>query len=286
MEGLGVYEALLARSWSVRFDNPQEMYHLARSAVEIAKSLDPLVLGVREVADYQARAWGEARQRLPRRGRAQSAEGAFGQAFALARQGTGNRLLKARLLDLQASFYGTIREVPLAHDTLRTVAALYQQEGEEHLAVRTLVTTALYTFYSGKAEEALSLNQQALDRIDPERQSALMTTALQNQLMFLTELGRFREARKLLFKSRPRFLRAGRVNQVKIQGIEGQIYYGLGKFVAAEVILREVKNDLDALGLGFASALAALESAWPSCASTGSTRRSRRSSGPRRSSCP
>lgn len=189
----------------------------------------------------------------------QSAEGAFGQAFALARQGTGNRLLKARLLDLQASFYGTIREVPLAHDTLRTVAALYQQEGEEHLAVRTLVTTALYTFYSGKAEEALSLNQQALDRIDPERQSALMTTALQNQLMFLTELGRFREARKLLFKSRPRFLRAGRVNQVKIQGIEGQIYYGLGKFVAAEVILREVKNDLDALGLGFASALAALE---------------------------
>ncbi|HEV7785783.1 MAG TPA: hypothetical protein VGQ28_10640, partial [Thermoanaerobaculia bacterium] len=58
-EGLGVYEALLQRASALRHDDPQETVRLARRAVEVAERLDPAVYGGRQVADFQARAWGE-----------------------------------------------------------------------------------------------------------------------------------------------------------------------------------------------------------------------------------
>ncbi|HSS49431.1 MAG TPA: hypothetical protein VLX28_10825, partial [Thermoanaerobaculia bacterium] len=57
--GLGVYEALLARSWAVRFDDPREMCRLAEAAVEVAARFSPRVHGAQPVADLRARAWGE-----------------------------------------------------------------------------------------------------------------------------------------------------------------------------------------------------------------------------------
>ncbi len=64
VEGLGVYEALLARSWAVRFDNPREMCHLARVAVDVAERLDPEVHGWREAMDFPSVGLGGAGQRL------------------------------------------------------------------------------------------------------------------------------------------------------------------------------------------------------------------------------
>jgi hypothetical protein len=54
VKGLGVYEALLARSWAVRFDDPGEMCHLARVALEVAEHLPEEILGESAVKDYQA----------------------------------------------------------------------------------------------------------------------------------------------------------------------------------------------------------------------------------------
>ena len=39
LAGLGLFEALLAQSWAVRFTEPQEMVHLAQVAVEVAEGL-------------------------------------------------------------------------------------------------------------------------------------------------------------------------------------------------------------------------------------------------------
>jgi hypothetical protein len=46
VEGLGVYEALLARSWAVRYENPREMCHLAKVAVEMVHRFDSSKYGV------------------------------------------------------------------------------------------------------------------------------------------------------------------------------------------------------------------------------------------------
>ncbi|HEY9422113.1 MAG TPA: hypothetical protein VIW92_11920, partial [Thermoanaerobaculia bacterium] len=59
VDGLGVYEALLARSWAVRYDDPKEMCHLANVAREVSEAFDVATYGEKQVRDLQARAWGE-----------------------------------------------------------------------------------------------------------------------------------------------------------------------------------------------------------------------------------
>jgi tetratricopeptide (TPR) repeat protein len=261
--GLGVYEALLARSWAVRFDDPQEMCRLAEVAVEAAARFSPRTYGTRRVADLRARAWGELANACRVADRLREAKKAFGQAFAFLQRGTGEPLLKARLLDLEASYFGTLREFASAHDRLDLVPELYRKAGEPHLAGRTLITKAVYLAYGGNPEEALRLHQEGLSLIDPEREPDLVVTALHNQLSLLIDLGRFQKAQRLLFENRERFRSCGRIAGLKLRGLEGQISYGLERWTSAELAFREVKEGFRQRGLVFAHALESLYLAMP-----------------------
>ncbi|HEX4961794.1 MAG TPA: hypothetical protein VF173_13205 [Thermoanaerobaculia bacterium] len=256
--GLGVYEALLARSWAMRFEDPQEMCRLAEAAVEVAARFSPKTHGVKGVADLRARAWGELANSCRVADRLGKAKRAFGQAFAFVQRGTGDPLLKARLLDLEASYFGSLREFAAAHDRLDLVPELYRKAGEPHLAGRTLITKAVYLAYGGNPEEALRLHQEGLSLIDPEREPDLMVNALHNQLSLLIDLGRFRQAQRLLFENRERFRSCGRISGLKLRGLEGQISYGLERWTSAEIAFREVKEGFKQAGLVFAHALESL----------------------------
>jgi tetratricopeptide (TPR) repeat protein len=260
---LGVYEALLARSWSARFDDPQEMCRLAEAAVEMAARFSPKTLGAKRVADLRTRAWGELANACRVADRLREAKRAFGQAFAFLQRGTGDPLLKARLLDLEASYFGAIREFASAQDRLDIVPELYRKAGDPHLAGRTLITRAVYLAYSGNPEEGLRLNQEGLGLIDQEREPDLVVAALHNRLSLLIDLGRFQEARRLLFENRERFRSCGRISSLKLRGLEGQISYGLEKWTSAEIAFREVKEGFKQAGLGFAHALMGLYLAMP-----------------------
>jgi tetratricopeptide (TPR) repeat protein len=259
VKGLGVYEAVLARSWAVRFDNPCEMCHLARVAVEVAEHLDAEVLGESAVKDYQARAWGELANAYRVADRLQEAGQAFGTAFELARQGTRDPRLRMRLLDLEASLLGTQREFALALPRLTSLAELHHEAGDPHREGRALIKQAAYTFYSGRPRKALELNSEALGLIDEEREPSLAAVAAQNQLLFLVECGRFREARTILFKNRARFTNPGQVLWLKVRWLEGRIDHGLRQLDRAEAIFREVKKGFEEAGMGFACALAGLD---------------------------
>lgn len=263
LAGLGVYEALLTRSWAVRFHDPQEMYHLANAAVHVAENLEPRRHGRRKVADLQARAWGELGNAYRVADRFDDAAEAFGKAFGLVRRGTGNRLLRARLLDLHVSFLGTLRRFEVALVNFSVLTDLYIEAGESHLAGRALITQALYMFYGGKVHEAIRLTQNGQSLIDESRDSGLSLTAVQNQLLYLVETGDFRRAKRLLFDNRPRFLEIGRISGLKLRWTEGRIGYGLGEFTSAELIFREVKAGFAEEGMSFASALVALDLALP-----------------------
>ena len=188
--GAGVCAALLARSWEVRHRDEEEMVTLARAAVEVARDLGPWQLGSRKVADLQALAWGELANAYRVAGRLGQADRAFGKAFALLRKGSGDPLLKARLLDLESSLLGTSDDFELALEALTLLADLYQYYGEIQLATQALVKQALYTFYSGNAGEAILLNQQAMALLDRQLQPELWITATRNQLVFLAAPGR------------------------------------------------------------------------------------------------
>jgi tetratricopeptide (TPR) repeat protein len=182
----------------------------------------------------------------------------FGQAFAFLQRGTGDPLLKARLLDLEASFFGTLREFASAENRLDLVPELYEKAGDRHLAGRTLITRAVYLAYSGKPEEALRLTRGGLDRIDQEREPELVITAVHNQLGVLVDLGRFQKAQRLLFENRDRIRSCGRIAGLKLRGLEGEISYGLNNWTSAEIAFRDVREGFGAAGMRFHSAVEGL----------------------------
>jgi tetratricopeptide (TPR) repeat protein len=259
VEGLGVYEALLARSWAVRYDDPQEMCHLAKSAVMVAHRLDSESYSSWRVADYAARAWGELANAYRVADRLREAEEAFGQAYEFFRQGSEDRRLLMRLLDLEASLLGTRREFGRALERLTTLSSMYRAVGEIHLTGRTLITKALYLYYKGDSQEACRILEEGLSLIDKDRDPSLLATAVLNQLLLLAECGRFTEARVFLFHHRAQINQAGKITALRLRGIEGRINYSLGLLESAERDFRFARDGFREAEMGFACALAGLD---------------------------
>jgi tetratricopeptide (TPR) repeat protein len=259
--GLGLYEALLQRVSALRHDDPQETVRLARMAVTVADRLDPAVYGERQKADFEARAWGELGNALRAADDLWEAEQAFEHAFDVLERGTGAKLLVVRLHDLHASLLGTQRRFQLAFFALDVVRNLYREAGDNHAVGRVLIKKALYLHYSGQSEEALKVNAQGLASIDEARDPELSFTAFKNHLWYSVDCGRFREAKRLLFRNRNRVHTASRIPRLKILWLEGRIRYGLEELASAEATFLEVKQGFEEAGLGFAAALASLDAA-------------------------
>ncbi|MFY9825301.1 MAG: hypothetical protein WAM82_28240 [Thermoanaerobaculia bacterium] len=259
VEGLGVYESFLARSWDIRYDNPREMCHLARVAAEMSESFEPEVYGAKQVADLRARAWGELANAYRVANRFREAQEAFGKAFSFLLQGSGDRSLKLRLLDLEASFLGSSREFALALERLATLAEMYYDDGETHLSGRALITKALYTFYRGDTEQACRTIEAGLDLIDRERDPSLALVATFDYILFLVDSNRFREAKRALFENRARFVMQGNVASLKMRWVEGRISYGLRELESAEIAFREAKQGLAGAEMWFACGITGLD---------------------------
>lgn len=259
VKGEGVYEALLFLSWKIRYDDPRHMCHLAKVAVEMCDTFDPKVYGTQQVADLRARAWGELGNAYRTADRLREAEQAFGMAFLFRHQGTGNLTLWLRLLDLEASLLGTLREFELALDRLETLTRMYREGGDLHLAGRALITKALYTYYSGDTEEACRLANEGLRLIDENRDPSLILIGTFNQVLFLVDAELYSEANRLLFEYRPRFTEQGRIAKIKLRGIDGCIHYGKGNLESAEIAFREEKAGFVEAEMTFACGVASLE---------------------------
>jgi tetratricopeptide (TPR) repeat protein len=259
VEGLGVYEALLARSWAARYDNLREMRHLAKAAVEVAHNLDPDKYPAWRRSDYAARAWGELANAYRATDRFREAEQAFGQAYEFFNKGSRDRRLLMRLFDLEASLLGTLREFGRALERLTTLSAMYRAAGEIHLAGRTLITKALYLYYRGDSHEACRTLEEGLGLIDEDRDPSLLATAFLNQLLLLEDCGRLTEARISLFHHRAQISQTGRITALRLGWIEGRIYYGMGKLESAERDFRSAREGFQEAGMSFACALMGLE---------------------------
>jgi tetratricopeptide (TPR) repeat protein len=258
-EGLGVYEALLARSWALRYENPREMCHLAKVAVEAAHRLDSEKHSTWKVADYAARAWGELANALRVADRLREAEQAFVRAYEFFSQGSRDRRLLMRLLDLEASLLGTRREFGRALERLTTLSSMYHHEGETHLAGRTLITKALYLYYEGNSHEACRTLEEGLSLIDKSRDPSLLAASALNQLLLLEDCGRFKDARMFLFNNRAQICQAGHILDLRLRWIEGRINYGMGMLESAERDFRYAREGFQEAGMSFACALMGLE---------------------------
>jgi tetratricopeptide (TPR) repeat protein len=259
LAGLGVCEALLARSWAVRYDDPRQMCNLAQAAVAITHRLDLQTHGAWKVADWAARAWGELANACRVASRYRKSEQAFGKAYEFFQQGSRDRRLLIRLMDLEASLLGTIREFDLALNRLTSLAELYRADGESHMAGRTLITKALYLYYRGDSPQAYQALTEGMTLVDKDRDPSLMIATAFNQLLLMEDCGQFKEARRFIFKNRVRLSGAGHILALKLRGIEGRISYGMGELESAEIAFREIKAGFQEAGLGFECALEGLD---------------------------
>jgi tetratricopeptide (TPR) repeat protein len=260
LRGLGMYHALLERSWAVRFENPREMVSLARAAAEVAGRLDSKLYGGQRTSDLQARAWGELANALRVADDLEEAGRAFGFAFEFLRQGTGDPFLKVHLYDLHASYLGTRRQFALAFAALDYAFETYLELGEKHLAGRAYVVKAIYSHYSGDPFDAICIGEAGLALLDKDREPELLFFAIHNQIQFLVACNKFREAKKLLFIHQADFLRVnGQVSLLKLRWLQAQVSAGLGEWVSAERGFLEARTGLEAIGMGFHAALASLD---------------------------
>ncbi len=254
------FEALLEQSWALRHEDPEEMVRLAELALVMAVGADPRVLGERRVSDLRCRAWVELGNAHRVADDLASAEQALGHATELYLQGTQDEVLAARLFDVQASLLGACRRFDLAETALDLVFAIHRRRGDHHLAGRALISKGTYVGYQGDAEESVRLIEQGLGLIDESQDPRLLFVALHNQARFLADCGRLREARIAIWKLKARRLDpGGRISELKVRWLEGQINAGLGELDRAELALLDVRRGFAEAGLGYKAALAGLE---------------------------
>jgi tetratricopeptide (TPR) repeat protein len=260
LDDLALFEDFLARSWALRYQDPEKMVELACFAVSVAARLSTRLYGPKRVKDLQCRAWTELANAHRVADDLDEAENALGRAAELYLDGSGDELLGVRLYDVYASLCADRRRFALALDAIDTVYDVYKKRGDLHGAGRALISKGIYTGYAGRPEEAIRLLDQGLARIEDRREPGLAFLAIHNQLCFLVDLGRYEEARRVLARSRPRCEPAsGRVSRIKLRWLEGRIHAGLGRLGEAERDFRAVRREFEQAALGYNAALASLD---------------------------
>lgn len=261
LQGVPLFEALLERSWSFRHENPDEMVKFAEWARVLAERLVPGELcGKAVIADLQCRAWIDLGNAYRVADELTEAELALGRATQLYLEGTQDELLAARLFDIQASLLGASRRFGLAEMALDLVFTIYRRAGEEYLAGRALISKSMCVGYQGRAEQAIELIEQGLTLVDEDRDPHLIFLARHNQARLLVDCGKLRDARIALWTLKARGIDAGgRINELKVRWLEGQINAGLGELERAETALLEVMLGFEEVDLPYKAALAGLE---------------------------
>lgn len=259
-KGAPLVEALLERGWSLRHQDPAATVEHARLATEAAADLDLGPAGARRVADLRCRAWSELGNALRIADDLDGAAEAFDMALGHWTAGTLDETLFARYLDMRASLHRARRELGAAQAALAVALSIYLRYGQMHLAGRTLMSQSLFASVAAEPEMALRLVTEGLSLLEENLDPELFTTGIQNQIGFLVDCGQYDEARKLLFLNRGRFQKAeGRVPALKLRWLEARIDRGRGQLARAEETFREVREGLEAVGIGYDAALVTLE---------------------------
>ncbi len=255
--GVELFRALLARSDSLRAQDPRAMARFAELASAVADNLQPDRYGSLVVADLQAQALAELANALRVGDELEAAEGLMARALRRAEQGSGDTFLLARLLDLAASLASERRRFDEALALLDAAHAIFVERGETRRAGRALLSKGLYAGYRGDHEEGLQLLLEGLAWVGPESDRELAYSAVHNLLWLLADDGRMAEAARLLDLARPAC--RGAVNRIKLRWLEARIVGGLDDAAGAVAIFREVKAAFHEAGLGYCEAQVGLD---------------------------
>jgi tetratricopeptide (TPR) repeat protein len=185
---------------------------------------------------------------------------AFARAAELLARGSGDRLEKARWLDLKASLLVGQGRLAQAISLLDRAAALYRRAGQRHLLGRTLTHKGHALMSTGRFAEAVTALRLGVSWVDAEREPRLALLAQHNLAVVLNEVGRPVEALSLLARNRALYERiAEPLDHTRLRFLEGQIALSLGSYPQAEAALGEVRQTFVEHGMIHDAALASLD---------------------------
>jgi len=260
LHGLPQISALLEAGRSLRHHDPQATLRFARLARYAADRLDAKEFGLKPVADLRSLAWAELGNAyricddLTRAGRAMS------RAVYWSRRGSHSTLLLARVADLLASLMSNQRRFSEGMALLSLVYRLHISEGRAHLAGRALISAGLLAAAEGSPEKGIPVLNRGLDLLEPDRDPTLVAHTVQTMISFLVDLGRFKTARRLIWRSRALLVEHGNaLILLRLRWLEGRIYAGLSDFPRAEAAFQDSRNGFAEHGQVYPAALAGLD---------------------------
>lgn len=261
LRGLAGFEALLRRSWELRFEDPKQMADLALLATVVAGSLSVERYGVAQVRAFECRATIELANAYRVAGRLDDAQHTIERASQLYYESMQGRLLAAHLFEVQGSIHGDRREFQRSFVALDTAFRLYRREQSRHFAGRALIIKALYLIYADEPAQAVSLQLQGLTLIDPERDPHLGLVAVHNVALLLVDSSRLREARRILWEYRHLYEspHAGRREKLRFRWLLARIDAGNGEHERAERAFIELRQGFEEVRQPYDAAVVSLD---------------------------
>lgn len=253
--------ALVERSHSLRYQDPDRMLYLAQLAQVTADVCTVEDVGSElRLADLRSKAWGQYANALRIGGHLIEAEAAFARAEEHSAQGTGDPPQRARLLEQKASLQIFQRRFEAAIELAEEAGEIYRELGEAHLLASTLVQKAIASLYDGNAEVAARILNRAIPLIDHEEDPHLLLAACHNLIRCYIDLGCPEQGLKLYFKARDLY------NEFKDQLIglraawqEGQLLRDLGHLESAKTLLLRARRGFLDQKLAFEVAVVSLD---------------------------
>lgn len=256
----GMLELLLDRGREEILRDARESERLAELALTLCGQLDGGYYGLSRIEDMRARAWSCIAESRRLRSDFAGAEAALAGAHEHLRAGTGDTLERALILDLEASLRCGQRRFAEAKRLLNQAIEIFLENGEDQRVGLSLVNLSNVHLAEGNARRALSLLQEALRRIDGEREPRLLLAARHNLIDSLVAAGRCMEARGLLIRTRMLYRQCPDLwTQSHLRWIRGKIALGFRQGADAESELLGAREGFLALESRFEAARVALD---------------------------
>lgn len=252
---------LIERSYAVRYQDTEEMLHLARLARHAADSCSPEVAGSpQKLADLRVRAFGQLGNALRVSGRLHESEEALAVAWSLLSQGTGDAAVHAGLLNQTASLRIFQRRFEEAVTALQKAEEIYRDLRDRREVASTLLQRSIAHLYAGELEVTVRILQRAMAWIDEEEDPHLLLAARHNLVRCYIDMGRHEEAKALYFEVRELNKRfQDPLIQLRIAWQEGQLLRGLGHLREAEEKLLGARRGFLQRGLAYEVATVSLD---------------------------
>ena len=255
-----IIDYLLEKSFSFRFEDPQRMISLAKTACAASDGLETRRYGRKVVTDLRARAWAELANAYRVAEDFEAAGAAYGRAQKLAGEGTRASSLLARVSEVMASYFTDLRRFAEAVSLLEEAQEFFSLGHDTAGQERTLLSLAHVLTQANEPERALIAYLRALRQMRPD--SSNLFSLVHGLALNLVECGFWDMADSLIKRHGRLYRRAGRLNKLRRYWLEGKIAAGLHDLGKAETKLYNARRAFLHVGKFGDAALVSLDLAW------------------------